>query len=49
MVDKEQELINLENRLFMLNMVDKWDASDFKLSDQLHSRIIELRKEIENG
>ena len=44
--DKYEELEQLEEKLFMLQMADHWDAEDYKLSDELHSEIMTLRKEL---
>ena len=41
------ELDDLANKDFMLEMIDKWDESHYKLSDKYHSEINKKIKELE--
>lgn len=43
----ENQLKELKHKEFMLNMCDHWDNSDFRYSQELNSKIIEVKKKIE--
>ena len=38
----------LENRLFMLEMKDTWDSSDYRYADELKQKIKKLKEEQNN-
>ena len=38
---------NLENKMFMLKMVDTWTSEDFKYSDKLFEQMHELKEKID--
>ena len=40
-----EKLEELENKLFMLNMKDTWDSSDYKYEDELREKIKKLKGE----
>ena len=46
MENKEKEIEKLEYKLFILQMKDRWDPSDFRYEDELNRKIKELK---ENG
>ena len=43
----ENQLEKLKHDEFMLNMCDHWDNSDFRYSQELNRKIIEVKKKIE--
>lgn len=47
MEELEEELKDLESKQFMLNMCDHWEDSDYRYSRELHQKIIETKKKIE--
>ena len=48
MEELEKQLEEVECRLFMLDMKDKWDAEDYELREQLNKEKKELEEKI-NG
>lgn len=42
----EKELEELEQREFMLQMCDRWDSSDYRLSWELNDKIKAKKEEI---
>ena len=48
MEDLEKELEQLESKLFMLQMQDHWDSSDYRYSSELNSQIRKIKEKI-NG
>ena len=43
----EKELEELEQREFMVQMIDRWSSEDYRHADELHRLIREKEKEIE--
>ena len=43
----QEELEQLENMEFMLQMADHWDNDDYELSRELHEKIKTKKEEIE--
>lgn len=43
----ENQLKELKHKEFMLNMCDHWDNSDFRYSQELNRKIIDIKKRIE--
>lgn len=48
MEELKKELEELKRKLFMLNMVDSWDNEDYRISNEWHTRILEIEKELKN-
>lgn len=46
MEELQKELKELEKKLFMLNMADRWNDDDYKVSNEWHKRILEIKKEL---
>lgn len=44
----EQRIELLEQRLFLIDMVDRWDEEDKQLYKRLSEEIKELKKQLEN-
>lgn len=42
----QEELEELENKYFMLNMQDVWDSEDHKYAHELRNKIKELREKM---
>lgn len=45
---KKEQLEELKERLFLLDMKDRWDEEDRKYYDELIEQISELEKVLEN-
>lgn len=45
---KKEQLEELKERLFLLDMKDRWDAEDRKYYDELIEQINKLKEELEN-
>ena len=43
-----KEIEELENRIFLLEMVDRWTQEDFDLSKRLNNELKELNKQLDN-
>ena len=41
------KLKDLENKDFMLEMIDTWTSEDYRYSDEIHQQIMAVKKEIE--
>ena len=48
MPNVERELRKLEQKLFLLEMQDHWNANDFKYANELRSQIKELKEKMNN-
>lgn len=48
-MSKKEELEDLENKYFMLQMCDHWSSDDYRYSDELYSKIMKLKSEISKG
>lgn len=44
----EEKYKELDHKMFMLNMVDTWDSSDYKYSDELSKEMREIKEKIDN-
>lgn len=47
-MSKEEELQELEDMYFRLNLVDTWQSEDYKLANELERKISKLKEEIKN-
>ena len=43
-----EELQKLKNRLFMLEMADRWEAEDYRIANELRAEIKNLERKIKN-
>ena len=41
-----EEIDKLEQRIFMLEMVDRWTEKDYKLSEELNNQLKELNNQL---
>lgn len=44
-MENKTELEKLENRLFMLEMADRWEAEDYRIASELRAEIKRLKEE----
>lgn len=44
----QQEIEKLEEEQFILDMKDVWDDSDYKKSNEIHQKILELKGQLVN-
>lgn len=47
-IELENKLEDLEQKYFILNMQDKWNAEDYKFADELKDKIKKVKEEMEN-
>ena len=45
-MDKREELEKLKDQYFMLQMCDHWSSEDYRLDNELYSKIMKLEKEL---
>ena len=43
----EKELEELEHKEFMVQMINHWSAEDYRYDDELHEKIMKVKKEME--
>ena len=43
----KKELEDLEHKEFMLQMIDHWTQEDYRYDNELHQKIMKVKKEIE--
>lgn len=46
MKELKQQLEKLENKMFMLQMIDHWSADDYRYSNELQKQIKEVKEKI---
>ena len=44
----EKEIKNIEHKIFVLNMKDRWNNDDYEIERQYDRQIRELKKELAN-